>query len=173
MQHEGVGIPSQLCHDERHALRHKASHECYVAGEPIQFRDYDEAFGSACGTKSCRQLRSTIKSIGALSRFRFRVFADDCQPLGCGEAFDRRSRAFDAKARVLLSLRRNSKICDGAAPTKLRLCDLSHAVGEMDLSLFLREQCGLLLLRKAPDRKVRQGGGPGRSNGFLERRDVS
>ena len=114
MQHEGVGIPPQLCHDERHTLRHKAGHERDIAGKPIQLGHEDEAFGSARGAKCGRQLRPTVKGVGALPRFGLRVFADQYQPLSCREALDRRPLGFYAKARALLSLRRDPKICDSA-----------------------------------------------------------
>ena len=69
------------------------------------------------GSKRCQrrgQLWPAIQGIGALPRFGLGVFADDGEALGLGKALNGRPLGFYAKARALLSLGRNSKICDRA-----------------------------------------------------------
>ena len=59
-------------------------------------------------------LRPAVQGVGALPRFRLRVFADDGEALSCREALNGRPLGFYAEARALLSLGGNSKICDSA-----------------------------------------------------------
>ena len=75
MQHERIGISTQLGDDERDALRHQAGNEGHIAREPVELRYQD----TATGTAGCRQgggkLGPAIERVGAFAGFHLGVFS--------------------------------------------------------------------------------------------------
>jgi hypothetical protein len=111
VQHERVGVSPQFCNNERDALSHQAGNERYVAGEPVELRHQDGAFGGARGSQCRGKLWPPIERVGALAGFGLGVFADEDNALGLGEADDGRSLRLDPEPGAVLLQRGDSQIC--------------------------------------------------------------
>ena len=69
VQHEGIGIGSQLGNDEWHTLGHQAGNEGHVAREAIELGNQHRTLRLArCGQR-CGKLWPSIERIGALAGF--------------------------------------------------------------------------------------------------------
>ena len=86
MQHEGVGIGSELCHDEGDALRHQPGDEGDIAGETIELGDDNGAFGDSGSGKGGGELRSPIERIAALAGLDLGELAQEAQSFAVREA---------------------------------------------------------------------------------------
>ncbi len=81
MQHEGVGVGTELGDDEGRTLRHKSGDESHVAGEAIELGYDHGTLAATCGGEGSSQLWPPIERVRALAAFCL-------DELGCeGEAF--------------------------------------------------------------------------------------
>jgi|SRR5947209_19668697 len=101
MEYERVGVAPEFGDNERHAFRHQAGEERYIAREPIQLRQQDAAFGCLVGSKCVGELRPAIQCIGALAGLRLDELSDNPEVLGFGEALDGGPLRLDPESRAL------------------------------------------------------------------------
>lgn len=80
VEHERVGVSSELRTDKRHLLRHQAGHEGDVAGKTVQLRHHHAAFRGVGSSQSSSQLRPPVERVGPFSAFGLDVLADQEMP---------------------------------------------------------------------------------------------
>jgi hypothetical protein len=79
MEHERIGIDTQLAGDERHPLRHQVGNECDITRKPIQLGHGHFALGLLRRRQCSSQLRPPVERIGALAGFCLRELAGDSE----------------------------------------------------------------------------------------------
>ena len=96
MEHERVGIGTELGDNEGNALNHQAGDEGDIAREAVELGHDDRAFRQASRGEGRSQLRPTIESVRALAGLDLGKLVQDYYTLGFGEAGDCGSLGFDA-----------------------------------------------------------------------------
>ena len=114
VQHERVGIGTELGDDEWHALGHQAGDEGDVAREAIELGDHDGALRLPRQGEGCCKLRPPVERIRTLAGLDLGELGEDGDALGFGEAGDRRSLRLDAQARSTLPLCRDPVVSNRA-----------------------------------------------------------
>ena len=98
VQHERIGIGTELGDDERNPLRHQPGNEGHIARQAIELRHDDRAFGLAGQGEGGCQLRPAVEGIRALAGLDLGELLDDGNALGFGETGDRGTLCLDAQA---------------------------------------------------------------------------
>jgi hypothetical protein len=89
VQQEGICIGAQLCHHERHALRHQAADEMHVTPEAAELGDQHRGLEAAGMGECCGELGSALKSVAALARLTLHILGGDGRAFLGGERRDR------------------------------------------------------------------------------------
>ncbi len=98
MQHERVGVDTQLGDNERHPLGHQAGHEGHVAGETVELGNNDRASVGAPSGQRRGELRAAIEGIGALAGLDLDELGGQPKAFSFGKALNRCPLGFDTEA---------------------------------------------------------------------------
>ena len=102
MQHEGVGIDTQLRNDERYLLRHQAGDERNIAREAIQLR-HDHRTAELPGLRQRGgQFRPAVDGVGTFAGLDFDMLVGDGEVVAFGEPGDAGTLRFDAQTAAAL-----------------------------------------------------------------------
>jgi hypothetical protein len=104
VQHEGIGVPAELRHDERHSLRHQAGNERHVPREAVELRHEYAALRRTGGGECSCELWPPIQRICAFAGLGLNVLGDNRESFGFGEPLHGRPLRLDAETRALLPL---------------------------------------------------------------------
>jgi hypothetical protein len=97
VEHERVGVGTQLGDDERHLLRHQAAYEVHVTGQAIELGDDDRALGFSRSCERSGKFRAAVQRIGAFAGLDLDVLADEIDSFGLGKPLNGRSLCINAE----------------------------------------------------------------------------
>jgi hypothetical protein len=79
MQHEWIGVPSQLSNNEGDTLGHQARDKAYIARKPIEFCNNYAAFRNLGGCQGSCKLGPPVERVGPLAGFKLDELCTDRQ----------------------------------------------------------------------------------------------
>jgi hypothetical protein len=124
VQHEWIGIGTQLGHDEGHALRHQRGYKRHIAGKTLELGHYDRAPLYAASGQRCRQLRPAVERIGTFAGLDLDELSCEREAFCLGEAGHGRSLSLDAESRTALASGRDAVVGDGLLHVRRVRCFL-------------------------------------------------
>ncbi len=98
MQHERIGIGSQLSNNERHPLRHQPEMKATSRDSRSSFATTTGHLALRAASRGRREVRAPVERVHTLARFHLNELTDDRHAFRFGETSDSGALGFDAVA---------------------------------------------------------------------------